>query len=247
MSGLSSSMYSGTSGLNAHGEKMSNIGDNLSNVSTVGFKKSTMHFEDFMPQDINTSAGVGQVGRGVSVGAVMQDFQQGSLETTNESTDVAIGGNGFFVVSPQGEEQELYTRAGNFRFDEDGYLVDPHDNVVQGWDTRKREVEQAEGSGVTAGEETGVEIQGVPEDIRLENFQSSPEATSNATMGLNLDSRSTSNADDLKAAWDATNDDEPPLGQARYEYQNTMNVYDANGTSHEMTTYFDKIDPTGTP
>ncbi|MFW6178198.1 MAG: flagellar hook-basal body complex protein, partial [Desulfohalobiaceae bacterium] len=122
MSGLSSSLYSGTSGLNAHGEKMSTIGDNLSNVSTVGFKRSAMHFEDFMPQDINTSAGVGQVGRGVAVGTVMKDFQQGSFESTSESTDVAIGGDGFFTVSAMGSEENQYTRAGNFRFDEDGYL-----------------------------------------------------------------------------------------------------------------------------
>ncbi|MFP4480504.1 MAG: flagellar hook protein FlgE, partial [Desulfohalobiaceae bacterium] len=208
---------------------------------------SVMHFEDFMPQDISTSAGVGQVGRGVAVGAVMKDFQQGSLETTNESTDVAIGGDGFFTVSAKGSDENQYTRAGNFRFDEDGYLVDPHGNVVQGWETLEEEVEGAEDGGITAADETGVEIQGVPQDIRLENFQSSPEATSNATMGLNLDTRSISNTEDLMAAWDATEDDQPPIGETQYEYQDTMKIYDENGTSHNMTTYFDKVDPENPP
>jgi len=187
--GLSSALYSGTSGISAHGEKMSVIGNNLANVNTVGYKSSRMHFEDFMPQDINTSAGVGQVGRGVSVGAVMTEFQQGSLETTNESTDVAIGGNGFFVVSPTGSEENLYTRAGNFRFDKEGLLVDPHGNVVQGWEVRQDQAEVAEGEEVME-TDSGVQTQGMYGDIRLENFQSPPEATDQVNMKVNLDSRS---------------------------------------------------------
>ena len=243
--GLSSSMYTGVSGLKGHGEKMGTIGNNISNVSTVGFKGSRMHFEDFMSQDINTSAGVGQVGRGVGIGAVMNDFQQGALESTNEATDVAIGGNGFFQVSPMGEDINYYTRAGNFRFNEDGYLVDPHGNVVQGWETAEREVGVAEGE-IAAAEDAGVEIQGVPGDIRLEDFQSPPEQTSRVTQGLNLDSRRTSNANDLTVEWNA--DQDPPyIGETQYAYQNTIQVYDANGTSHDLTTYLDPVDPENPP
>ena len=102
--GLSASMYSGTSGLKAHGEKMTVIGNNISNVSTIGFKGSRMYFEDALSQEVTTAAGIGQVGRGVAVGAVMGDFFQGFLESTTESTDLAVGGNGFFVVSPAGQE-----------------------------------------------------------------------------------------------------------------------------------------------
>ena len=244
--GLSSSMYTGVSGLKGHGEKMGTIGNNISNVSTVGFKSSRMHFEDFMSQDINTSAGVGQVGRGVGIGAVMNDFEQGALETTNVATDVAIGGNGFFQVSPIGEDVNYYTRAGNFRFNEDGYLVDPHGNVVQGWETARREVQPGDGD-VAAQEEQDVEIQGVPGDIRLQDFQSPPEATSNVTMGLNLDSRAGSKTEDLSEAWDA--DADPMIGETQYTYQNTVQIYDANGTAHNMTTYFDpvELDDDGAP
>lgn len=242
--GLSSSLYTGVSGLQGHGEKMGVIGNNIANISTVGFKGSRMHFEDFISQDVNTASGIGQVGRGVATGTVMADFQQGALETTSEATDVAIGGEGFFIVSPKGEEQELYTRAGNFRFDKDGFLVDPNGNVVQGWEVASRTVDVADGDIVQQGA-AGVEIQGVPGDIRLQDFQSPPEATGNVTKGLNLDSRSPSRSDDLRAEWDP--DDDPMIGDARYSYQSTIRVYDDNGTAHNLTTYFDAVDPDNLP
>lgn len=108
--GLSASMYSGISGLRVHGEDMTVIGNNISNVSTIGFKASRMYFEDALSQEINTATGVGQVGRGAAVGTVMGDFSQGSLESTNESTDLAIGGNGFFVVSSRCRGKLLHPR-----------------------------------------------------------------------------------------------------------------------------------------
>jgi flagellar hook protein FlgE len=252
--GLSASLYAGTSGLKGHGEAMSVIGNNISNVSTVGFKGSRMHFEDALSQEITTAAGVGQVGRGVQVGAVMANFSQGSLETTTESTDLAIGGNGFFEVSPPGEEVNYFTRAGNFRFDQDGYLVDPHGYRVQGWEVQQENTSAAASGGSASSGSDGVQITGVPGDIRLENFQSPPEETSHVDMIANLDSGSTdssTNPDDPFFAmfenWDSTK--ETPLGDARYAYQSTIKVYDENGTSHNMTTYFDPvsddISPTG--
>ena len=68
--GLSASMYSGTSGLKVHGEAMTVIGNNISNVSTLGYKGSSMYFEDALSQEVTTASGIGQVGRGVSVGSV---------------------------------------------------------------------------------------------------------------------------------------------------------------------------------
>ncbi|MDO9083047.1 MAG: flagellar hook basal-body protein, partial [Humidesulfovibrio sp.] len=130
---LSSSLYQGITGLQAHSEKISVIGNNLANVSTVGFKGASMQFEDVMSQDVFTSAGVAQVGRGVRVATIYSDFAQGSFESTSESTDLAIGGSGFFTVKPQNTDNQYYTRAGDFRFDKNGYLTDPHGYVVQGW------------------------------------------------------------------------------------------------------------------
>jgi flagellar hook protein FlgE len=232
--GLTSGMYAGVSGLLTHGEAISVIGNNIANVSTLGYKGSRVDFEDALSQEVATATGPGQVGRGVNIGAVMKNFQQGSFETTTEATDLAIGGNGFFVVSPKGEDINYYTRAGNFRFDQEGYLVDPHGYVVQGW-----LLDNSAGN-------TGVATIGVPTDIRLENFQSPPEATSSVTMITNLDSnaidRSTSVDDpffSMYGLWDATQ--ETPLGNTRYAYQSTILTYDANGTAHNVTVYFDPV------
>lgn len=254
--GLSASMYSGTSGLKAHGEKMTVIGNNISNVSTIGFKASRMYFEDALSQQITTASGGGQVGRGVSVGAVMGDFSQGSLESTTEATDLAIGGNGFFMVSPAGQELNYYTRAGNFRFDEEGYLVDPRGYRLQGWQVQQANTSAAATEGATSSVTTGVKIKGVPTDIKLENFQSPPQATSRVDMILNIDSqsedRTTANGAVSEAGaydgtpftalfekWDGTA--VPPLGDAQYAYQSTIKVYDENGTSHNLTVYMDPV------
>ncbi len=254
--GLSASLYSGTSGLKAHGEDMTVIGNNISNVSTIGFKASRMYFEDALSQQITTASGGGQVGRGVSVGAVMGDFSQGSLESTTEATDLAVGGNGFFMVSPAGQELNYYTRAGNFRFDEDGYLVDPHGYRLQGWAVQESNTSAAATGGATSSETTGVKIKGVPQDVKLENFQSPPQATSRVDMILNIDSqsedRTTDNGTVLEAGsydgspftavfekWDGTAT--PPLGDSQYAYQSTIKVYDENGTSHDMTIYMDPV------
>ncbi|MFW6415089.1 MAG: flagellar hook protein FlgE [Thermodesulfobacteriota bacterium] len=243
--GLSTSLYSATSGLGAHSEKMSTIGNNLSNVSTTAFKKSRMHFEDAMYQNITTASGNDQLGRGVSTSSVMSDFSQGSKESTNQSTDLAIGGEGFFTTSPKGQEKNNYTRAGNFRFDKDGYLTDPHDNVVQGWQVAEEDKSGA-ASGKTSDEE-GVKTEGVPTDIRLEDFQSSPQATERVNQMVNLDARSedrNTNSENPYFAmfndWDSA--DDKPLADNRYAYQSTIKVYDSNGSSHDLTTYFDPVE-----
>jgi flagellar hook protein FlgE len=248
-------MYSGTSGLKVHGEAMTVIGNNISNVSTLGYKGSSMYFEDALSQEITTASGVGQVGRGVSVGSVMADFAQGSLETTTSSTDLAIGGNGFFVVSPAGEEVNYYTRAGNFTFDEDGYLVDPHGYRLQGWQVLERATSVAATGDSTSSASTGVKTSGVPQDIKLENFQSPPKYTSHVDMIVNVDSQSEDKstgetavpADDapftaLFDTYDADAVDGIALGDTTYAYQTTIKVYDDNGTSHTLTIYMDPVE-----
>ncbi|SMP82996.1 flagellar hook protein FlgE [Desulfonatronum zhilinae] len=225
---LTASMWTGVSGLKGHGQKMGVIGNNIANVSTLGFKGSRLHFEDFMSQTVNTAGGAGQVGRGVTVGTILGDFSQGALESTNEATDVAITGNGFFLVSPPGEEINYYTRAGNFRFDKEGYFIDPHGYRVQGW-------------GMDGGA-----ITGVPGDLQLENFQSPPAPTENISVIANLDSRSeqfNAAAGDIQDAWDGTA--VPPIGANNYTYQSTLRVYDENGGGHNLTVYFRQREPLG--
>ncbi|WP_415719752.1 flagellar hook protein FlgE [Maridesulfovibrio sp.] len=243
--GLSASLFSGITGLQAHGDKMSVLGNNIANVNTIGFKSAKMHFEDAISQDMSTATGIAQVGRGVQVGAIYADYAQGSFETTSESTDLAIGGDGFFIVSPKDEDTSYYTRAGNFRFDKDGYLTDPHGYVLQGWQVQDESGSQV-ATGTSVNTSNSVRTIGVPTDIRLENFQSAPKETTTINMVTNLDSHEASRADDatqpylaLFNSWDGTA--EPPIGDSLYGYQSTIKVYDANGSAHNVTTYFDQV------
>lgn len=242
--GLSSAMYAGISGLSVHSEQLTVISNNLANVNTVGFKGARMDFEDVMSQDYPTSAGIAQIGRGVRVAAIFNDFSQGAFETTSESTDMAISGNGFFVVKVKGEEVQYYTRAGNFRFDSDGYLVDPHGYVLQGW-----AIEQANASAASQQSSTtttGGRIIGVPTDIRLENFQSAPKVTSNITVVTNLDPTTISSSNSatnpyfaMFENWDGT--EATPLDEGLYSYSTSIKVYDQIGAAHTVTVYFDQV------
>ena len=132
---LSSSLFSGISGLNALGNAMTVIGDNIANVNTVGFKGSRVTFQDVLSQSVATTAGTAQVGRGTSLADISSSFSQGSFESTDSSTDLAIGGAGFFVVrDPNNSDNEFYTRAGEFRFDKDGNFTNPAGYIVRGWE-----------------------------------------------------------------------------------------------------------------
>jgi flagellar hook protein FlgE len=129
------SFSAGLSGLNANGTALSVIGNNLSNINTIGFKSSAVSFSDLVSQNVGgTSANPMQVGLGVGTGSISPVFSQGAVESTREATNVAIQGNGFFVV--QNDAGNAYTRAGNFTLDLDGALVTPDGFRVQGYTAR---------------------------------------------------------------------------------------------------------------
>ncbi len=224
---LTSSLYSGVSGLVNMGNAMQVIGDNIANVNTTGFKSSRSTFQDIMAQSINTARGGSQVGRGASMSDVAPLFQQGSFESTSSPTDLAIAGNGFFIVSdPALENSVYYTRAGQFHIDKLGYLVNPAGLKVQGW---KMET-QPDGT---------AEIVGAMGDIQVVN-SSPPVATAQATIAVNLDSRVSNPVDprSLEKAWVQKNGELAP--NVDYEYKTSLNVYDSLGNTHELTIYFDK-------
>lgn len=135
------SLYSGVSGLQNHQIRMDVLGNNISNVNTIGFKKGRVNFQDLLSQTMSGAArptdevgGVNpkQVGLGMNVASIDTIHTQGSLQTTGNMTDVAIQGNGFFILASG--EQDFYTRAGAFGLDEEGTLVNPANGMrVQGW------------------------------------------------------------------------------------------------------------------
>jgi len=236
---LSSALFSGTSGLTAMGDTMQIIGDNIANVNTIGFKSSKADFQDLLSQSMSTMSGTTQIGSGAAIGNVSASFKQGSFKTTGNATDLAIGGSGFFILREESGVNEYYTRAGNFRFDKDGNMVNPNNHVVQGW---------------RLDSETGSDIGSIG-DIKLNSFTSQPSQSTNIQVIANLDSNAdnysvtttagtpaaTFPAGSLQAGWDVTAS--PPISDTHYEYQTTVQVYDSLGSTHDITLYFDKADP----
>src|SRR5690606_7361940 len=133
------SLNSGVSGLRAYQTKMDVIGNNIANVETVGYKSSRVTFSEMMTQRLGRQGGGGnsapqlsnEVGLGVRVASIDRDFSQGALNATGIATDLAIDGDGIFMV--QVGNESLMTRAGNFVFNRDGYLVDQGGRFVQGY------------------------------------------------------------------------------------------------------------------
>ena len=161
------SLFTGVSGLNANGTALSVVGDNIANMNTAGFKSSNVSFADIVSASMGGSM---QIGRGVNISDVSPDFTQGSFETTGSGLDLAISGNGFFVVKDQAGS-EYYTRDGEFSIDKGGYLVNPSGMRVQGYSLDQ------------AGNSTGAVA-----DLNLSSSSSAPKTTQNITESVNLQS-----------------------------------------------------------
>ncbi|BBG66883.1 flagellar hook protein FlgE [Hydrogenimonas sp.] len=136
------SLWAGVSGLQSHQVAMDVEGNNIANVNTTGFKYSRANFADLLSQTSKIATapqgGLGgknpmQIGLGTSIQNVSHIFSQGSVQNTDKNTDVAIQGDGFFIVSGDGGKTQKYTRAGDFKFDANGNFVDNNGYVVQGW------------------------------------------------------------------------------------------------------------------
>jgi flagellar hook protein FlgE len=130
--------------------------NNIANVNTVGFKYSRTNFQNLLSQTVKSATApqgnLGgknslQIGLGTSVSSVETMFKQGSIQNTDKNTDMAINGDGFFVVSADGGKTYKYTRAGDFTFDAKGNFVDPNGYIVQGWmaDPETHNIDTAKG------------------------------------------------------------------------------------------------------
>jgi len=212
------SLYTAVSGMGANGVSLSVIGDNIANLNTIGFKASRIAFGDVLSQTITGIAGSSQVGRGVLVSGVSPLFTQGSFETTTNALDMAVDGDGFFIVSDGGAK--YYTRAGQFSIDKNGNIVNPDGLVLQGY--------LADASGT---------ITGTVGNLQISTKQSSANMTTKADIAVNLDAtaKAPSAAFTLDSNGDSINDD-----PANYNFSTTITVYDSQGGSHQVTLYFVK-------
>lgn len=212
--GISSSLYTAISGLQANAQAMNVTGNNISNSNTTAFKSSSSVFSDLLSSQISSAGGDSEVGRGSQLAAVQTNFSQGSFESTESSTDLAIEGDGFFIVSAPESDAMLYTRNGAFDFDEEGYLTTSDGYRLQG----------------SLYTEDGQLNEGLLADIKIDMLTQSPAAqTENVEVYSNLDADS-----DILGTFDITD----PTGTSNYSA--TSVVYDSLGTAHTVTCFFTK-------
>jgi flagellar hook protein FlgE len=203
----------GLSGLNSTAKSLEVIGNNIANANTFGAKVARAEFADVYAAALNGS-GASQVGIGVQLANVAQQFTQGNITTTENSLDLAINGAGFFQVLDG--STVVYSRNGQFKVDRDGYLINNQGQQLMGY--------PADGQGV---------IQpGQAQAMMLPSAGISPSATAEMEVEMNLDSRS---ATTTPAA--GTIDFTDPR---TYNNATSLTVFDAKGQDIAMTYYFQK-------
>ena len=174
-----SSFYAGLTGLKTFSSSLGVIGNNLANMNTIGYKSGRAQFAELVSQAFGTATnGAGnalQSGLGVRLAGVQSQFSQGALQATGLVTDMAIQGNGFFVMRDASGAQ-MYSRAGSFTFDRDGYLVNPAGQRVQAY-TQRDALGRIQSSGDLG-------------DVLIPlGMQSDPQATAIMRLQLNLDAQ----------------------------------------------------------
>ncbi len=227
------SLYIGASGMVTHSEGMQVVGNNIANVNTVGFKYADANFSNLLSEslltDTSPTTGYSQSGMGATVADVQTVFTEGAFESSNEVTDLAISGKGFFKVKDEDNGEVFYTRAGNFRFDKNGALRDPNGNIVQG---------------------AGGDVKFAFDD---EGFVAmDPKATTQTQVIVNLNAsdatntntdNSTSASDPFFGLFNAYNGQASNAGLVKgdYDLASPVTLYDNNGALREATVYWDKV------
>ena len=221
------SLYSGVSGLQNHQTRMDVIGNNISNVNTNGFKRGRVNFQDMISQQMSGAAkptdelgGVNpkEVGLGMTIASIDNVFTQGNLQSTGVSTDLAIQGNGFFLL--KSGEESFYTRNGAFGLDRDGTLVNPANGMrVQGW-----MAEEVNGQML-------VSTAATPEDLIIPVGSKDPaKETTNVNFACNLNKNTPeivegASADDIyKGTWGTE-----------------QKIYDSFGNEHMLSVSFQRV------
>jgi len=208
------------SGVNAAAQQLSVIGNNVANASTVGFKSSRAEFADMYANGFSSGAASNQAGIGVQVSSVSQGFNTANISSTGRNLDLAINGNGFFIVKdPKGNPSAnangsiSYTRNGQFQQDKNGYIVNGTDRL-QGW--------MADANGNIVPGPTG--------DMVLSTTPQQPKASTQVNLAVNLNSASTTPA--------VTPLD--PTKSSTYNFTSSTNVYDSLGNTHVLNYYYVK-------
>ena len=205
------------SGLQAASADLKVIGNNVANVSTTGFKSSRAQFADVYAASVLGSSSTA-IGSGVRLADVTQEFTQGTISFTNNLLDMAINGQGFFRLSDAGST--VYSRAGNFHVDKDGFIVNSTQQRLTGY--------LADNNGAVTGQ-LG--------DLRIDASNIDPQATARVDAALNLDANSVAPA--LPWGGPFAYGDPPPDPDS-YNFATSLSVFDSLGNSHELSLFFAK-------
>jgi len=221
------SLYSAVAGMQNHQTRMDVIGNNIANVNTTAFKRGRVNFQDMISQQMSGAAkptdelgGVNpkEVGLGMNIASIDTIQTQGSLQTTGVQTDIAISGNGFFVM--KAGEKSYFTRAGTFGVDKDGTLVNPGNGMkVQGWQAKD------------VGGQLVLNTSSQTEDLTIPvGSKIAARATTNVDYACNLDKRLP----------------EIPQGASQADIQQStwateFKVYDNFGEEHTLNVSFTRV------
>ena len=221
MASIINGLFSGRTGIASHGAAIAVVGDNISNANTTGYKAARSEFEDIVAG--GQASGI-VVGSGSQLSKVSTIFQQGTLEFSGRSLDLAIDGNGFFVV--QQDAQRFYTRAGNFSVDNAGNIINQNGLKVMGFP-----------SGGTGG----------LEPININTVSQDSVATTNSAIVGNLNAAATG-VPLATTDWPATSLAGATGSTVTFsdinamsEYSTVVDVFDTLGAKHQVSMFFDKI------
>lgn len=216
---LLTSLSAGTTGLEAASLELSVVGDNIANANTIGFKGGRAAFEDALTQTV--IGGTGEIGLGARLESVQKILTQGALNSTGIATDLALQGNGFFIVSGNhnGQTANFFTRAGQFTVDKDGFMVNLEGLKVQGF--------PADAAGALSAQ---------PGNLLVGTASAQPRATGAIQVKANLKADAVIKTDALGALipFDPLN----PGGTS--EFSTSMTVYDTLGAAHAVQVFFTK-------
>ena len=208
------------SGINAATADLGVIGNNIANSSTTGFKTSRAEFADVYATSL-LGAGGNAIGKGVNLAGVTQEFTQGNISFTNNALDLAINGSGFFLLSDDGAA--LYTRAGNFQVDREGFIVSNQGHRLQAF--------QVNSVG---------DINGQSGDLQLDTSLIDPNPTARVDLTANLDSREIPPAVPFGGPFDAFAVPPTLPDPDSFNATTSTTIYDGLGNSHVLSSYYAK-------
>ncbi|WP_019022252.1 MULTISPECIES: flagellar hook protein FlgE [unclassified Thioalkalivibrio] len=209
----------GLSGLNSAQADLDVTGNNISNSGTTGFKQSRAEFGDVYAQSFGGTAQTA-TGAGSRLLAVTQQFTQGQTEFTENGLDLAIDGEGFFQLNDGGNT--LYSRAGEFQVDREGFLVNSQGQNLQGYIAEDGDTDPAD-------------LGGTPDNLRLQTGEGSPQVTSRIDARLNLQS-------DAPVIDDGFDTDDGVAVPDSYNFSTSLTVYNGQGEAQDAEVYFTKTD-----